>query len=69
MFSYPPVCKRMDLHNLQDKAPRMTLGFVLMKFVPPDQKASSQEIHLLNQIKSSFVIHNNHPVPLCLLIH
>lgn len=59
----------MGFHNLQVKAPHVTLGFVLMKFVPPDQRASSQETHLVNQIKSGFVTHGNHPVPLCLLIH
>lgn len=59
----------MNLLNLQGKAPHVTLRFVLTKFVSPDQRASSQEIHLLNQIKLGFVIHSNHPVPLCLLIH
>lgn len=69
MFSYPPVCMRRDFHNLQDKAPYMTLGFVLMKFVPPNQRAPSEDTQLLKEIKSGFVTHNNHSVPLCLLIH
>lgn len=59
MFLYPHVCERMGLHNLQDKPPLMTLGFVLMKFVPPNQSASSQKIHLrmrLNQVSLYTII-------------